>query len=449
MSTEVTVGIDIGTTSVKAMAVDEHGEVVARTRVPHGLQAEHAGELAHDAAEAWWDGVRNALDQLVSAVGATHRIVAVDVAAMVPSMCAVDDEGRPISVGLLYGDARGATPTDATGPDRGEVGNFLAWLVEQHPDAAGFWPAQAVANAALSGTGCIDYATTFTAMPLFDRTGWSPEVAAAAGLDDTARLAPIATGPGPIGRVAAAGEAALGPGTIDALGEQLVAGADHDGDVLVILGTTLITWVVSAQWREADGLWTTPHTAPGMSAIGGPSNAGGFFVNWVAETVGVDPWAPSAIPGDPDRIPVWLPYVRGERVPFHDPDRRGSLHDLDVGLGPDALLRAAHEASAFVVRHIIDLAGVEVARIVATGGGVRNPAWLQALADGTSLPVDVVAVPEGAALGTAWLARQSAGLEAPGASASRWARTASRVEPDPVWSAAAAARYLRFRELAG
>ena len=172
-------------------------------------------------------------------------------------------------------------------------------------------------------------------------------------------------------------------------------------------------------------------------------------MNWVAETVGADPWAPSVVPHDPDRIPVWLPYVRGERVPFHDPDRRGSLHDLDVGLGPDALLRAAHEASAFVVRHIIDLSALEATRIVATGGGVRNPAWVQAIADGTSLPVDVVAVPEGAALGTAWLARQSAGLEAPGASASRWARTASRVEPDPVWAEAAAVRYRRFRELAG
>ena len=449
MSTEVTVGIDIGTTSVKAMAVDEDGVVVARTRVPHGLQAAHAGELAHDAAEAWWDGVRTALDQLVDALGTAHRVVAVDVAAMVPSMCAVDDGGRPISVGLLYGDARGANPPDATGPERGEMGNFLAWLVEHHPQAAGYWPAQAVANAALSGVGCIDGSTAFTAMPLFDRTGWSSAVAAAAGLDDTGRLAPIAVGPGPIGEVAAAGGAPLGPGTIDALGEQLVAGADHDGDVLVILGTTLIVWVVSSQWHEAEGLWTTPHTAPGMSAIGGPSNAGGFFVNWVAETVGADPWAPSVVPHDPDRIPVWLPYVRGERVPFHDPDRRGSLHDLDVGLGPDALLRAAHEASAFVVRHIIDLSGVETTRIVATGGGVRNPAWLQAIADGTSLPVDVVAVPEGAALGTAWLARQSAGLEAPGASASRWARTASRVEPDPVWAEAAAVRYRRFRELAG
>ena len=196
---------------------------------------------------------------------------------------------------------------------------------------------------------------------------------------------------------------------IDALGEQLVAGADGEGDVLVILGTTLIVWVITAGWRDIDGLWTTPSTVPGMVAIGGPSNAGGFFVNWLAAVLGTDPWAAQAPPEDSERVPVWLPYLRGERVPFHDPDRRGSLHDLDVGLGSSALVRAAFEASAFAVRHIVELSGVTPSRIVATGGGVRNRAWLQALADGNDLPVDVVAVPEGAALGAAWLARQAAG----------------------------------------
>ena len=146
---------------------------------------------------------------------------------------------------------------------------------------------------------------------------------------------------------------------------------------------------------------------------------------------------------------MWLPYLRGERVPFHDPDRRGSLHDLDVGTGRAALTRAAFEASAFAVRHIVELSGVAPSRIVATGGGTNNRAWLQALADGNGLPVDVVAVPEGAALGAAWLARQAAGLEEPGASPSHWVRRSARVEPDARWATASATRYRRYRELAG
>jgi len=85
---------------------------------------------------------------------------------------------------------------------------------------------------------------------------------------------------------------------------------------------------------------------------------------------------------------------------------------------------------------------------VATGGGTHDPAWIDAIADATTLPVDVVAVPEGAALGTAYLARVTAGLEAPGANASRWARTGRRVEPDADWADDVAARYQLYRSLA-
>ena len=73
--------------------------------------------------------------------------------------------------------------------------------------------------------------------------------------------------------------------------------------------------------------------------------------------------------------------------------------------------------------------------------------WMRALADCTGLPVDVAAVPEGAALGSAFVARCVAGLEGSMTDASRWARTARTVEPDPDWVEAAAARYERFRAL--
>jgi xylulokinase len=72
---------------------------------------------------------------------------------------------------------------------------------------------------------------------------------------------------------------------------------------------------------------------------------------------------------------------------------------------------------------------------------------MQALADATGLPVDVAAVPEGAALGSAFIARCVAGHEAAMTDASRWARTSHTVEPDPDWVEAAAGRYERFRAL--
>ena len=84
-------------------------------------------------------------------------------------------------------------------------------------------------------------------------------------------------------------------------------------------------------------------------------------------------------------------------------------------------------------------------RIVATGGGVRVEPWVRALADCTGLPVDVVAVPEGGALGSAFIARCVAGLEGAMSDGARWAKVARTVEPDPRWLGPAAERYEQFR----
>ena len=105
--------------------------------------------------------------------------------------------------------------------------------------------------------------------------------------------------------------------------------------------------------------------------------------------------------------------------------------------------RAAFVAAGFVARHHIELAGVTAKRIVATGGGTRVPEWMQALADCTGLPVDVVAVPEGAALGAAFQARIALGLEGRIEDAARWARIGHRVEPGLPWIAPCAERYAR------
>ncbi len=458
----ITVGIDIGTTSVKAVAVDATGHVVGRARVVHGVRSPAPDQMEHDIDLAWRANVLEAYrlvrEQLEAAVTAGElddaTVVAVNVAAMVPSLGAVDADGRACAAGLLYGDARGGPPTGRIPSDSGEFLAYAGWLAAAVPDAAGYWPAQSVANHALGGVAALDTVSAMTTLPLFDYTGWDAEVAASIGVRPD-QLPTIVPGTTAIGHTADG--ATIGPGTIDAFAEQLVAGADHDGDVLVILGTTLIIWAVIPEWREVPGLWTVPHTAPGLSLIGGASNAGGLFVNWALGLLGSGPDGSrvdgSAAGLDPERIPVWEPYVRGERTPWHDAQRRAVLHDLDLTHGPAEIARAAYEASAFVVAHHLDLAtdgaGCEPRRIVATGGGVRVAPWVQAVADATGLPVDVVAVPEGGALGAAYLARVTAGLEDSAGDAGRWARTSHRVDPDPAWQGPTAARYRRFRAWAG
>jgi xylulokinase len=447
----VTVGIDIGTTSVKGVAADADGNVLARARVPHEVRVPVPGAFEHDVDTAWRADVLSALGQVVDdLLVPSGPVAAVAVSAMVPSLAAVDADGLAVSPGLLYGDHRGDRERhDAAGAgDQGELLAFLAWLARTHPDAAGYWPAQAVANHTLTGRGAIDTMTAMTGVPLFGRRGWDEDLAVAAGAS-VAHLADI-VGDEPVGPVQpglpAAGAQVAG-GTIDAMAEQLVAGAEELGDVQVLCGTTLITWGGIDAWREVPGLWTIPHLVPGRALVGGPSNAGGLFLDRARRWLGdVAPAELDAVaPGD---LPVWLPYVRGERTPLHRRDLRAQVEGLALHHEPAHALRAAYEAAGFVVRHHLDLArdaGLAPRRIVATGGGTQVPHWMRALADCTGLPVDVAAVPEGAALGAAFAARIAAGLETSVTDARRWARTSHTVEPDPAWVDAAASRYERFR----
>jgi xylulokinase len=446
---DVTVGIDIGTTSVKAVAADDDGNVLARTRVPHRVEVPDPGSFQHDADQAWRADVVDALAQVAPA----GHVTGVAVSAMVPSLAAIGTDGRAVSPGLLYGDRRGDRPAaeGTSAGDHGELLAFLAWLAREHPEAAHFWPAQAVANHALTGRGAIDTMTAMTGAPLFHRQGWSEELAVGAGAS-LAALADIVRGDEPVGQVLAgrpgAGALVAG-GTIDAMSEQLVADTTHLGDVQVLCGTTMITWGVIQDWREVPGLWTIPHTVPDRVLIGGPSNAGGLFLDrarrWVGECTPAE--LDALAPGD---LPVWLPYVRGERTPLHRRDLRARVEDLAVHHDPAHVLRAAYEAAGFVVRHHLDLArevGLAPTRILATGGGTQVPHWMRALADCTGLPVEVAAVPEGAALGAAFIARVTAGSETDITAARRWAAVSHTVEPDPAWVEAAEARYQRFRAL--
>jgi xylulokinase len=452
VSGSATVGIDIGSTAVKAVAVDGDGRVRARARVPHSIAVPGPELLEHDAGRAWRRGPRQALAEVATGLD----VKGVGMAGMVPSLTAVNRRGVPIAPGLLYGDARGVGSSGAARGDMGGVpdgAGFVRWAAKEHPEARGYWPAQAVASFALADVPVIDGATSMSFASLLDRDGtWSESAIAETGavLGQMPVIAPTGA---EAGRVRGT-EMALAAGTVDAFCDQIVAGADEPGDVLVVFGATLIVWAVIGHWTDVPGLWTLPHTTPDRMLVGGPSNAGALFVDWARDLVAGGPRrsrraprSPLPLPTDPTRVPVWLPYPRGERAPFHDPGLRASLHDLDLTHDAAALERGAFEASGFVIRHLLDRAGVTARRVVASGGGTQVGPWMQAVADATGVPVETVAVHEGAAFGAAFLGRMAAGLESSLDAARGWARTGERYEPDTVWAAAAADRYSRFRAL--
>ena len=456
-SSAVTVGVDVGTTSVKALAVDEHGTVVARSRVPHGIDAPEPDILRHDAKRAWRAGPRKAFDQVTAELGAGGRTLAgVAVASMVPSLTAVSAKGVPVLPGLLYGDREGRSADPAsehlllpgTMPD---AEGFLRWASASVPDARGYWPCQAVASYAVGNVPAIDTGVTASLGALHTHGRWNSDLLQSLGVDE--RQMPTVV---PMGQPAATlpgSDAVITGGTIDALCDQIVAGAVEPGDVLVIFGATLIVWAVCDEWLVAPGLISYPHTTPERFLIGGPSNAGALFVDWARQLLrgtprpGPDRERLDPRLGEPGRVPVWLPYVRGERTPFEDHTLRSNLYGLDIGSGAEAIERAAYEASGFVIRRMLDRSGVKATRIVASGGGSRVTAWMAAVADATNLPVDAVAVPEGAAYGAAFLARMAAGLETSLDDSVRWSAVGRRIEPDPAWVRAAETRYERFSEL--
>ena len=435
---EVTFGIDIGTTSVKAVAADADGQVLARARVPHRVVAPSPDRFEHDPQQAWidgvlaaWNSVRVALDQPAAAV---------TVSAMVPSMCGVDSVGTPVTPGLLYGDGRGQGVGSGTGATEGEAVGFARWLAARDGVKA-LWPAQSVANHALCGIAALDSSTAMALTPMSDGQGWAPDLLDEIGMTPE-QLPAISPGATAIGELEGT---LVSAGTIDVLGEQLVAPCGDVGEVLVMCGTTLLPWVLTDQWIEVEGLWTFPSARAGIMAVGGASNAGGLFIDRVRALVGDTPCEDLLALGPTD-LPVWLPYPRGERTPLHDTDRRAELLDLHVGHTPAHVMMAGYEAAGFVVRHHIDLSGLDAHRIVAVGGGTQSAAWMQALADATGLVVDVSAEPYGAALGAAYHSRVTAGLEADTSEARHWGRVSHRVEPRSAHATAAENRYRRFRD---
>src|SRR5262245_13835117 len=174
----VTIGIDIGTSSVKAVAADDDGNVVARARIPHDFSVPSPQRFQHDARIAWHEGPKRALAEL-----GDIDPRAVSVAAMVPSLTAVDGDGVPVTPGLLYGDERGHQERKTDQPERGELAQFLRWQASERPDARGYWMAQAVANHALTGAPNISLIVAATAGDLVDWAsfGWDTEQLARCG----------------------------------------------------------------------------------------------------------------------------------------------------------------------------------------------------------------------------------------------------------------------------
>jgi sugar (pentulose or hexulose) kinase len=193
----------------------------------------------------------------------------------------------------------------------------------------------------------------------------------------------------------------------------------------VLLGSTLIVYGVSATELEVAGLEL--HAYPGAGfLLGGSTSSGGNVVDWARRTFGPEV-APEPFAGG---LRV-LPYLAGERTPVRDPSATGAVLGITLTTTPAELHRAFVDGIALAALDHADriATALHVDRWRVSGGGVRNPAWLQATADALGAPLEVAPL-AGEGAGPALFALAAMGADPP-------SRATGRIEANP----SAARRY--------
>lgn len=463
-------GIDIGTSSTKAVVVAADGTVVRTATREHAVQRPLVGHVEM-AAEVWWDEFVSLAEELTGDVD----IDAVGVSGMGPCVLLTDAAGNPLRPAILYGvDTRAtrqiAELTDQLGDDEilartgsvlttQAVGPKLAWLAAHEPDVHRrarrlFMPSSWLAYR-LTGAYRLDFHSASQCTPLFDAEAldwyepWAREIAP--GLE----LPPLAWPGDEAGRVTrdVGGIRAGTPvivGTIDAWSEAVSVGAVHSGDLMIMYGTTMFLIATVPRPLRVRTMWGTVGAYPGTRNLAGGLATSGAVTAWLKDLLGAATYpellAEAAESGPGARGLLMLPYFAGERTPILDPDARGAIVGLTVTHTRGDLYRAALEATAFAVRHNVDAmteAGAELSRVVAVGGGTQGGLWTRIVSDVTGRAQVLPRVTVGACFGAAFLAANlidDVRIE-------RWNPPASVVEPDERLAGRYARLYGLYRDL--
>ncbi|WP_026360676.1 FGGY-family carbohydrate kinase [Amycolatopsis nigrescens] len=457
----VTIGVDVATAGVRALAVDG-AAVLATAAAPLPAPVRSPDGHSEQDAGAWWPAVESVLRRVTAELpGRGAEVRAVAVAATSGTIVAVGPAGEPVGPALMYDDRRGApynakaaelaagrwralgmtvSPTAALGR--------IAWLREARPDATGIRHTPDLICAHLTG-GPVATDSSHALKSGYDPlTGsWPWEVFEAFGVPES-WLPPVVTPATVLGEVArpVAGLPSgclVVAGMTDGCAGQLASGAMAPGQFVGILGTTyVLKGVTSELVPDPSGAMYSHRHPDGWWLPGGASNTGGEAVAGTPGLVALDA---AAAERGPAGI-VTYPLARsGERFPFTSQAATGFLDGTPAD--EVELHRARLEGVAFVERLALDhlrRLGVEVrGPLFAAGGGSKSPLWTQIRASSTGLALRCSPHAEtgyGAAL-LAAAALLPGGLTEAG---SALAGTGTLVEPDPGEQEALNASYRRF-----
>jgi xylulokinase len=463
------VGLDVGTTGVKALAISPSGDVLARAEEDYPLSTPQPGWAEQDP-DDWWRAAQTAL----AALG-VEGVAGIGLSGQMHGLVALDADERVLRPAILWNDqrtARECAEIEArVGLERlialtgnraltGFTAPKLLWLREHEPDvyeriAHVLLPKDYV-RLRLTGRRAIDVADASGTL-LFDVAGrrWSEEVLAALEVPRE-WLPPALESPAVSGETGRGVAVAAGAG--DQAAGALGVGVDGPGALSVVLGTSGVVFAglpAFAADPEAR-VHAFCHAVPnGWHAMGVMLSAAGSLrwfrdafapgEDFAALSAAAEAWEPGA------EGLLFLPYLSGERTPHADPGARGAFAGLSVRHDRGALTRAVLEGVAYGLRDSLELLrdlGVrpEAARV--SGGGARSELWLRIVASVLGLPLERTAVEEGAAYGAALLGGVAGGVFADVHEAVQaCVRVRGVVEPEPAWQEAYERGYERFRAL--
>jgi xylulokinase len=451
----ILVGLDVGTTAVKAIAIDSGGAVVARAEESYPLSSPQPGWSEQDP-EDWWRASQRALAAL------EVEPAAIGFSGQMHGLVALDEHDRVLRPAILWNDQRTAAECaeiEATiGLERlialtgnralpGYTAPKLLWLRKHEPDVyarlAHILLPKDYVRLRLTGVHAIDAADASGTL-LFDvaHRRWSDEVCTALGIP--LEWLPPAHESTEIGGAGDQAAAALGVGIVE------------PGALSVVLGTSGVVFA-ALDGFAADPLarahvfcHAVPDTWHAMGVMLSAAESlrwfrgvlGGGYDELLAEA--------AAAPAGADGV-LFAPYLSGERTPHVDPDVRAAFQGLSLGHGRGVLVRAVLEGVAYALRDSLELLrtlGVDARVGRASGGGARSELWLRIVASVLGVPLELTAVEEGSAYGAALLA---------GIRAAEWrdareavdacVRVRATVEPDPEWQRAYDDGYGRFTAL--
>jgi xylulokinase len=468
------VGIDVGTSAVKGLAIGEDGRVLARAEAGYPLSTPRPGWAEQDP-EHWWGATKSVLASLEAAVGAPAGI---GLSGQMHGLVALDEHDRVLRPAILWNDQRTAAECveieQTIGLERlialtgnralpGFTAPKLLWLRRHEPDLYA-----RIARIALpkdyvrlrlcgehatdvsdaSGTLLLNVAARAWSDDVLSELelerSWLPEVLESLELSGhTPDGVPVAAGGGD----QAAG--ALGVG---------VDRAGGDGVVSVVLGTSGVVFAALERFAaDAHGrVHAFCHAVPDTwHAMGVMLSAAGSL-RWLRDVAARDATY-DELTSEAARWPpgseglLFAPYLAGERTPHVDPDARGAFAGLSVRHDRGALARAVLEGVAFGLRDSLDLVcelGGRPALGRVSGGGARSELWLKIVASALELPLERVAVDQGAAFGAAILGGVAAGAW-PDVHTAVGATVAprERIEPVPEWTELYRVQRRRFQAL--